>query len=133
MERGAWWATVHEVASLIYVCVCIYIYMGFPHSSVGKSSAYNAGGPGSIPGLRRSPGEGNGNPLRYSCLENPMDRGAWQATVLWITRVQHDLATKPPTTTTIYIYPFLLHVVYNAPSPCTFPSFFLFSPSFFFF
>ena len=96
MERGAWWATVHEVASLIYVCVCIYIYMGFPHSSVGKSSAYNAGGPGSIPGLRRSPGEGNGNPLRYSCLENPMDRGAWQATVLWITRVQHvhHLITK---------------------------------------
>ena len=131
MERGAWWATVHEVASLIY------IYMGFPHGSVGKSSACNAGGPGSIPGLRRSPGEGNGNPLKYSCLENPMDRGAWQATVLGITRVQHDLATKPPTTTTIYIYiyPFPLQVVYSAPSPGTFPSFFLFFPlpSFFFF
>ena len=47
---------------------------GFPHSSVGKSSACNAGDPGSIPGWRRSPGEGNGNPLQYSCLENPMDR-----------------------------------------------------------
>ena len=46
-----------------------------------KVSAYNAGDPGSIPGLGRSTGEGNGNPLQYSCLENPMDRGAWQATV----------------------------------------------------
>ena len=45
--------------------------------SEGKASACNAGDPGSIPGLRRSPGEGNGNPLRYSCLENPMDGEAW--------------------------------------------------------
>ena len=44
-------------------------------------SAYNAGAPGSIPGLGRSPGEGNGNPLQYSCLENPMDGGVWQASV----------------------------------------------------
>ena len=43
-----------------------------------------------------SPGEGNGNPLQYSCLENPMDRGAWQAIVHWVVRVGHDLATKPP-------------------------------------
>ena len=43
----------------------------------GKASAYNAGDPGSIPGLGRSPGEGNGNPLQYSCLENAMDRTAW--------------------------------------------------------
>jgi hypothetical protein len=43
----------------------------------GKASVYNAGDPGSIPGLGRSPGEGNGNPLQYYCLENPMDRGAW--------------------------------------------------------
>ena len=43
-----------------------------------------------------APGEGNGNPLQYSCLENPMDRGAWQATVHRITRVGHDLVTKPP-------------------------------------
>ena len=45
-------------------------------SSVGKESACNAGVPGSIPGLGRSPGEGNDNPLQYSCLENPMDRGS---------------------------------------------------------
>ena len=58
----------------------------------------HAGDPGSIPGLRRSPGEGNGNPLQYSCMENLMYRGAWWATVHGVTRVVHDLATKPPTT-----------------------------------
>ena len=51
------------------------------YSSVGKESACNAGDPGSIPGLGRSLGEGNGYPLQYSCLENPTGRGAWQATV----------------------------------------------------
>ena len=50
---------------------------GFPCRSVGKESAYSAGDLGSIPGSGRSPGEGNGNSLQYSCLENPMDRGAW--------------------------------------------------------
>ena len=49
----------------------------FPCGSAGKESPLNVGNMGSIPGLGRSPGEGNGNPLRYSCLENPMDRGAW--------------------------------------------------------
>ena len=51
-----------------------------------KASAYNAGDPGLIPGLGRSPGEKNGNPLQYSCLENPMDRGTWWATVHRITK-----------------------------------------------
>ena len=54
--------------------------MGFPGGSASKEFAFNAGDPGSIPRLRRSPGEGNGNPLQYSCLENPMDRRAWWAT-----------------------------------------------------
>ena len=49
-----------------------------------------------IPGSGRSPGEANGNPLQYSYLENPMDRGAWRATVHGVTRVRHDLVTKPP-------------------------------------
>ena len=49
--------------------------------SDGKEFACNAGDPGSIPGLRRSPGEGHGNPLQYSCMENSMNRGAWRATV----------------------------------------------------
>ena len=48
-------------------------FQGFPHNSVSKESACNAGDPGSIPGSGRSPGEGNGTPLQYSCLENPMD------------------------------------------------------------
>ena len=51
---------------------------------------------GLSPGLRRSPGEGNGNPLQYSWLENPMDRGTWWATVHAVARVRHDLVTKPP-------------------------------------
>ena len=54
---------------------------GFPHSSDGKESACNAGDPGLIPGLGRSPEKGHGNPLKESCLENPENRGAWQATV----------------------------------------------------
>ena len=53
------------------------IALGFPSGSDGKESVCNTGDLGSIPGLRRSPGEGHGNPLQYSCLENPMDRGAW--------------------------------------------------------
>ena len=55
--------------------------------SDGKESAYNAEGPGSIPGSGRSPGEGSDYPLQYSCLENPMDRGAWQARVYWVTEL----------------------------------------------
>ena len=55
--------------------------MGFPGGSHGKESACDAGDWGLIPGWGRSPGEGHGNPLQYSCLENPMDRGAWRATV----------------------------------------------------
>ena len=61
--------------------LCTQDCIGFLHTSVGQSSACNAGDLDLIPGLGRSPGEGNGNPLQYSCLENPMDRGAWQATV----------------------------------------------------
>ena len=49
----------------------------FPGGSDSKASAYNVGDRGSVPGSGRSPGEGNGNPLQYSCLENPMDGGAW--------------------------------------------------------
>ena len=56
----------------------MYIFANdFPGGSEGKVSVYNEGDPGSIPGLGTSPGEGNGNPLQYYCLENPMDRGAW--------------------------------------------------------
>ena len=60
-----------------------------------KETACNAGDQGSISRSGRPPGEGNDNPLYYSCLGNPMDRGAWQALVHGVTRVGHDLATKP--------------------------------------
>ena len=72
--------------------------MGFPDSSVSKESACNAGDLGSIPELGRSPGEGNGNPLQYSCLENPMDGGDWQATVHEVEKSQTQQSdfTKSP-------------------------------------
>ena len=65
--------------------------MGFPGDSVVKNPPANAGDAGSIPGSGRSPGGGNGNPLQYSCLENSMDRGAWQATVHGVTKSQTQL------------------------------------------
>ena len=68
--------------------------MGFPGGSVGEESACNAGDLGSIPGWGRSPGEGSGNPLQYSCLENPMHRGAWQVTVHGVTKSQTRLSNK---------------------------------------
>ena len=68
------WTFVGKVMSLLFNMLS---RLDFPGGSDGKVSAYNAGDLGSIPGLGRSPGEGNGNPLQYSCLENPMDRRAW--------------------------------------------------------
>ena len=64
--------------------------LGFPGGSDGKESTRNAGDLGSIPGLGRSPGGGHGYRLQYSCLENPMDRGAWQATVHRQGRTESD-------------------------------------------
>ena len=64
------------------------IELGFPGGSDDKESVCNVGDLGSIPGSGRSPGEGNGNPLQYSSLENPMDRGAWRATVHGVTKSQ---------------------------------------------
>ena len=70
--------------------------MGFPGGSDSKEPTYIAGDPGLIPGSERSLGEGNGKPLQYSCLENPMGRGGWLATVHGDKRVRHHLATEPP-------------------------------------
>ena len=64
----------------------------FSGDSDSKESAYSAGDPGLIPGSGRSPGEGNGNPLQYSCLEKPMDRGVWLATVYGVTKHQTRLS-----------------------------------------
>ena len=69
------------------------IFRGFSGGSLVKNLPANAGGMVSIPGSGRSPGEGNGNPLQYSCLRNPMDRGAWWATVHGVT-VRHNLANE---------------------------------------
>ena len=89
-------STGPEWLILNQVLLDIHASLRLPLSSVGKESVCNAGDPGSIPGSGRPPGEGNGNPLQYSCLENPMNRGAWWATVRGVARVGHDLATKPP-------------------------------------
>ena len=66
--------------------------LGFPGGSEGKESACNVGDLSLIPGLERSPGGENGNPLHISCPENPMDRGAWQATVHGVTKSQTRLS-----------------------------------------
>ena len=73
----------------------VTLNIGFPGGSVGEESACNSGEQGSVSGWGRSPGEGNGYPLQYSCLENLMDRGAWWATVHEVARVGPDLVTKP--------------------------------------
>ena len=95
MDREAWRAAVHGVAkswtqlndwtesSTISICIIIYLH-SFPGGSDSKASACNAGDLGSIPGLGRFPGEGNGNLLQYSCLENPIDGGAWYTTPHWV-------------------------------------------------
>ena len=72
---------------LLYLFSC-----GFPGGSDGKDSGCNARSPGLIPGSGRSPREGNGNPVQYSCLENPMGRGGWQATVHGVTKSQTQLS-----------------------------------------
>ena len=66
----------------------IPVFLGFPGGSDGKESACNVGDLGSIPGFGRSLGQGHGNPLRYFCLENSKDTGAWQATVHEVTKSQ---------------------------------------------
>ena len=69
---------------------------GVPHSSVGKESPCHAGDPSLIPGLGRFHREANGNPLQYSCVENPVDKGAYQAIAHGFARVRLDLVTHPP-------------------------------------
>ena len=78
--------------SLISLYINLPLMLGFPGSPVVKNLLANAGDACLIPGWRRSPGEGNGNPLQYSCLENVMDRGAWQATVHRAAKSQTQLS-----------------------------------------
>ena len=90
-RAGRFFTTVPPEKSWYYLISPIW---GFPGGSEGKASAYNAGDPGLIPKSGRFPGEGNGNPLQGSCLENPMDRGAWQATIHMIARSQTSLLAQ---------------------------------------
>ena len=103
------WVYWDSIVRAVFHCVythtqlglplCVHTHThtwGFPRSSVGKESACSVRDLGLIPGSGRFSGEGDGSPLQYSCLENPMDRGAWRATVHGVTRVTHDLASKPP-------------------------------------
>ena len=87
---GSWGHKESDTTERLNWTELIY-YLDFPGGSDGKESACNSGDLGPIPGLGRSPGEGNGNPYQYSCLENPMDREAWQATV-------HEVAEELNTT-----------------------------------
>ena len=81
------------VCVCVHVCVCVCVQTHIVAQTV-KSLPAVQGDPGSISGSRRSPGEGNGNPLQYSCLENPMDRGVWQASIHGVAKSQtHELLT----------------------------------------
>ena len=87
---------------LVFEFVYLYLLLiGLSWWLSGKESAYNAGDPGSISGSGRSPGEGNGNPLQYSCLENSVDRGAWWVKSVGTQRVGPDFTTKY---THVYLY-----------------------------
>ena len=84
-----------------------YFFFGLPRSLSGKESASNAGNMGSYPRLVRSPGGGHGNPLQYSCVGNPMDRGAWQRSPdsPWgCKKVRHNLATKQQKITSSLVF-----------------------------
>ena len=89
---------VNPIACLEYFSFLgMFIFLRVNNCPFKMFSFPNTSEPGLIPGLGRVPGEGNGNPLQYSCLRNPMDRRAWQATVHGVARVRPDLATKPHT------------------------------------
>ena len=109
VQRASWnWALLWILFLMIFLGTLLerqvsftasqafWIKLGFPSGLVGKESACYTGDLASIPGSGNYRGEGNGNPLQYSCLENPMDRRAWWATVHGVTRVGHDWTTKPP-------------------------------------
>ena len=83
-KKVTWDTCIPHVSFKKTITTQWWTYWDFPGGSDGKESACNAGDPSLILGSGRSPGEGNGNQLQYSCLENPMDRGAWRATVFTV-------------------------------------------------
>ena len=93
MDRGTWWATVQGITRVRHNLALSFFFsnkhQGFPGGSVVKNLPANAEGArnvGSVSGLGRSPGEGNGNMLQHSCLGNPIDRRVWWATVHGVTK-----------------------------------------------
>ena len=90
---------------LVYMSVFMPVPQWFPGGSDGKASAYNVGDLGLIPGWGRSPGEGNGTPLQYSCLENPMDRGARRALVLEAPKIRTRLSNETTATILMLLNP----------------------------
>ena len=96
--RGNTFSTQNTIFHIQF-CLQLYKNLGFPGGSVVRNPPASAGAMGSIPGLGRSPGEGNGNLLRYSSLGNPMDRGAWRVTIHGVTKSQTQLSDS---TTTIH-------------------------------
>ena len=90
-RKGPCTCVKSQLSLMLVLSKQVKYHLGFPGGSEVTVSAWNAGNPGSIPGLGRSPGEGNGNPLQYSCLENPMEGGTWWA--MGLQRVGHDWAT----------------------------------------
>ena len=91
-----WFSYYSQYYNIQYLQVSV-LSLTYSHRWLrGKESAFNTGDVSLIPGLGRSPGAGNGNSLQYCCLGNPMERGAWWATVHGIARVRHNLATNSP-------------------------------------
>ena len=88
----------------------MFIHKDFPGGSDGKASAYNEGDPGSIPGSGRCPGEGNGNPLQYPCLDNPMDEGTWYATVHGVAKSWTPLSNF---TSLMFIQSQVVQIIHN--------------------
>ena len=109
-EGGKWYITIHNPSRST---------AGFPDGSVVKKPPANAGDASSIPELGRSPGQGNGKPLQFSCLGNPMDRGVWRATVSpWIAKYQTWLSTQTNEINCMSCLKTGLSLGFSTPSPC---------------
>ena len=100
-----WWGHQYlDFFTNMYYSTASLVAQWVKNPPAKQETACYAGDLGSVPGSGKSPGEGNVNPLQYSHLGNPMDRGAWQTIVHGVTRVRHTLVTKPPTTTTTVLH-----------------------------
>ena len=130
MSWHSWWRSLDHVSRSVFLAVysvpligmSVFMPTGFLSGSAGEESAFNAGDTedaDSIHVLRRSPGEGNGNRVQYSCLWNPLDRGAWWATVQKVTKSQEDSVTKHTfyAKTTLFWFLYLCNMFWNQRPP----------------